>query len=232
MCPASPQDFARLYRNCQAPITRLDCGQKCAPYNERGVPFCCDVGHTIPTAYQAEWVYLQDNTDLWKPFTGELAAPDRDSLPSSQIAIQCLGHQLCQRGYRSIACRSFPFFPYLTRQRDYIGLTYYWDYEDRCWVISHLSEITPEYLAQFIQVFEELFQLFPEEIENFHYQSTQMRRSFGRMKRAIPLLHRNGRFYKITPHNGRQRAVNKQALPQFGPYRIAANLPFPEEQPG
>ena len=58
-----------------------------------------------------------------------------------------------------------------------------------------------------------------------------MRRVFGRWKRAIPLLHRNGKVYKVTPHNGRMRRVDVNRLPKFGPYRLAMQMPFPDERP-
>jgi hypothetical protein len=56
-----------------------------------------------------------------------------------------------------------------------------------------------------------------------------MRHFFGRHRRAIPLLHRNGWIYKITPRNGRMRRVDTAELPVFGPYKIAASMPFPDE---
>jgi hypothetical protein len=65
MSELQPAEIAALYARFQAPVATLDCGQKCAPYNEHGVPFCCDTGHTVPTAYLGEWEYLQENTDLW-----------------------------------------------------------------------------------------------------------------------------------------------------------------------
>jgi hypothetical protein len=186
----------------------------------------------VPSAYKAEWEYLQANTDLWHPWQPEdtqNSAQLRSALPEGQVLIECLGHLLCQRNFRSITCRSFPFFPYLTRQGDYIGITYYWEYEDRCWVISNLAQVSAEYLSEFLQAYEKLFQLAPGEIENFRHQSTLMRRRFGHMHRAIPLLHRNGGFYKITPSNGRIRRAPIEDLPKFGPYRIAASMPFTDE---
>ncbi len=232
MSQPGPTDFAGLYTQFKSPIAALNCGDKCAPYNERGVPFCCDTHHTVPSAYQAEWGYLQANTGLWHPWQPEDShhlSHLRSALPEGQVLMECLGHTLCQRNFRSIACRSFPFFPYLTRQGEFIGITYYWEYEDRCWVISNLSNVSREYLEEFIQAYEKLFSWIPEEIENFHHQSTLMRRRFGQLHRAIPLLHRNGGYYKITPSNGRMRRAALDELPKFGPYRIAAKMPFPHE---
>jgi hypothetical protein len=96
-------------------------------------------------------------------------------------------------------------------------------------VISHLEKVTSTYLEEFVQTYEKLFELFPDEIENFRYHSTRMRRLFDRMKRAVPLLHRNGYLYKITPRNGRMRRIPPEKLPRFGPYQIGERLPFPDD---
>jgi hypothetical protein len=225
-------DFSVLYDCFAAPVTVFDCGDRCAPYNGRGVPFCCDTRHAVPTAYESEWQYLLTKTDLWHEYRTddqEQIAGLRNQLPEDQVLIECLGHRRCQRGFRSMVCRSFPFFPYITRQGEFVGLAYYWDYEDRCWVISNLQEVTLEYRKQFIGAYDNIFRQIPDELKNFRAYSMQMRRVFGRRKRAILLLHRNGFSYKVTPGNGRMRRVNPQSFPKLGPYKIAAALPFSDE---
>jgi hypothetical protein len=89
--------------------------------------------------------------------------------------------------------------------------------------------VSAEYRQEFITAYDEIFLQMPEEMENFSYNSKRMRQLFGRKHRAIPLLHRDGGFYKVTPRNGRMRRVAPEKLPKFGPYRIAADLPFPDE---
>ena len=232
MPESNPEFFHQLYRQFESPITSLDCGAKCSPYNSRGVPFCCDVGHAVPTAYDPEWAYLQANTDLWhlwEPDNANLKLELQAELPSGMQMIACLGHHFCQRGFRSITCRSFPFFPYLDRQGNFLGLTIYWEYEDRCWVISNLSRVTDTYRQQFIAAFEALFQSVPGEQETFRQYSIYMRRSFGQRKRSITLLHRNGGTYMVTPSNGSLRSLAPESLPQYGPYKLAAQLLFPDE---
>jgi hypothetical protein len=149
--------------------------------------------------------------------------------PDGMVLLECKGHRLCQRGFRAITCRAFPFFPYITRDDWFIGMTYYWQYEYGCWVISNLGVVTPEYREQFIAAFDELFERMPEERESYRQYSMTMRRVFGRWRRAIPLLHRNGKVYKVTPHNGRLRRVDVNRLPKHGPYRVAHQMPFADE---
>ena len=225
-------DFSTLYANFHYPITNLDCGKKCSPYNQHAVPFCCDTRHAIPTAYLLEWDYLRFNTDLWHlwqaPQDHETARL-REQTPEGQVLIVCQGHLYCQRQYRALTCRAFPFFPYLNLKGDLLGLSYYWQYEDRCWVISHLDQVSSCYLSEFIATFETLFQDCPAEREVFRYHSSLMRRVFSRRRRAIPLLHKNGCAYKVSPSTGRMRKVPTTASPQFGPYKFASRLAFPDE---
>lgn len=224
--------FPDAYFQFDEPVTRVDCGEFCAPYNEWGLPFCCDTRHAIPTAYPEEWEYLQANTDLWhlyQPKDARQAASLQRQLPENQVLIECLGHQFCQRNFRSFVCRSFPFFPYITRQGDFLGLSVYWEYEDRCWVISHLSQVQESFRSQAIASYADLFRVYPAELESFRRFSGLMRQVFGRRRRAIPLLHRNGQTYKVTPRNGRMRRISAERFPLLGLYKIAADLPFPGE---
>lgn len=232
MTEITPEDFASLYRRFQSPIATLNCGQKCAPYNERGVPFCCDTAHIVPTAHQAEWDHLRSNTNLWHPWEaddpGDTIELQSQAQPG-QVLIACQGHPQCQREFRALTCRAFPFFPYIDSQGAFLGISYYWDYEERCWVISNLQVVSQQYFEEFIDTFESLFQLVPNERENYAQYCEHTRTEFQRQGRAIPLLHRNGNVYMISPGNERKRRVARDQLPKFGPYEIAARLPFPGE---
>jgi hypothetical protein len=235
-----PAEFKDFYAHFDAPIAAFDCGQRCAPHNESGKPFCCDICHAVPTAYANEWKYLQPNTDLWFEWDGspcvdtpeeveeEFARLSGD-LPDNMILIQCQGPDMCQRDFRGLTCRQFPFFPYVDSQGEFLGLSYYWEYEDVCWVVSNLQVVTEEYRKQFIRAFEFVFERMPEERETYRVHAEVMRDEFNEKHRAIPLLHRNGHFYKISSHNERMRRVSVDELPKFGPYKIAAEIPFPDE---
>jgi hypothetical protein len=225
-------DCQSLYQGFHSPITKIDCGAKCAPYNVNAVPFCCDTRHAVPTAYETEWQYLQSNTDLWHLWQGEdplESAHLRQQTPAGQVLIECKGHLQCERQFRSFTCRSFPFFPYVNKEGEFIGLSYYWEYEQRCWLISHLDQITPQYLAEFHQTYQRIFQVRPAELQAFHFHSAVMRRVFGRKHRSITLIRFNGTFFKVTPKNSRLRRVLPAQLPKFEPYRLADTLPFPDE---
>jgi len=226
------KDYSAIYTSFHAPITELDCGRKCAPHHDYGVPFCCDTRHAVPTAYHSEWAFLQANTELWHLWEGEDPegfAELRAETPPGQVLIACLGHEHCQREYRSITCRAFPFFPYFNSKSDFLGLSYYWEFEDCCWVISNLGVVSAAYRRAFVKAYEVLFERHPEEIRNFSYYSDYMRRAFEGNRRAIPMLHRNGHVYKISPQDERMRRVKVESLTKFGVYKIAASMPFPDE---
>ena len=236
----SHQEIRSFYDKFNAPIAEFDCGSKCAPHNPGGIPFCCDICHAVPTAYQDEWDYLQLNTDLWHEWKadkcGETTEESAEEIarleaetPENMILAECLGPAKCQRDFRALTCRQFPFFPYIDSQGEFLGLSYYWEYEEACWVISNLRVVTPEYQRQFIAAFEEIFARMPEELETYQYHAEVMRDEFNEKRRAIPLLHRNGFAYKISSHNERMRRIPVEKLGKFGPYQIADTLLFPDE---
>jgi hypothetical protein len=232
MPPPESHDYAILYSLFTSAITGLDCGSKCAPFNGNGVPFCCDTDHAIPTAYLAEWEYLCKNSNQWHLWEGDQTSEVvhlKHQVPPGQVLLTCLGHKLCLRNSRSIACRAFPFFPYISQQKEFLGLSYYSEYEERCWVISNLDRILPEYIAEFIATFDILLKLEPQEVETFFYHSMMMRRIYGRRHRTIPVIHRNGCLYQVTPKNGTLRRVMLDKLPKYGPYQITDRLLFPGE---
>ncbi len=225
--PIPTLDIRALYDRFDAPVTAFDCGQKCAPYNPTGKPFCCDICQAVPVAYVQEWGYLQNRTDLWHVWRGDECAgePVEPTLLTSQtpphlMLLACLGPDRCQRPYRSSSCRQFPFFPYITSDERFIGLAYEWDFEPTCWVISHLESVTATYRDEFVRHYDDLFDRWPDEFDSYVALSEDMRAEFAARKRRIPLLHRNGGHYLISPAGERARRVEVSQFSRFGPYRL------------
>jgi hypothetical protein len=81
----------------------------------------------------------------------------------------------------------------------------------------------------FVKAYDWIFVNISGEFDNFRHHSNIMRRVFGRKKRAIPLLHRNGRAYSVTPKDGKLKPLDLSTLRKFGPYEVAALMPFPDE---
>lgn len=228
-------DISTLYADFHVPIAEFDCGEKCSPYNEYGVPFCCDTRHSVPTAYDWEWSYLRSHTDLWHRWEGETDQDTRalqEETPDGQVLIECLGHTRCQREFRSFTCRAFPFFPYLNEAGEFLGLSPYPEYRDRCWLISNLKVVNDEYRQAFIETYQNIFQQLPEERENFAHHSREVRRLSARRGDPVLLLHRDGRAYQVDPKTEVMVEKPLDEFPAFGVYKIAAEMPFPDEITG
>jgi hypothetical protein len=216
----------QLYDRFDAPVTAFDCGQKCAPHNPSGKPFCCDICHAVPAAYRPEWEYLQRNTGLWRPWRGDECPSDPGDpaelladTPDHMLLLACLGPSRCQREFRLISCRQFPFFPYVSSDDRFLGLAYEWEFEGVCWVISHLGEVTGGYREEFVRLYDELFARSQEEFEGYAAKSEELRAYFAARKRRFPLLHRGGGYYLVSPGNERMQRVSPERLRRFGPYR-------------
>jgi hypothetical protein len=155
--------------------------------------------------------------------------PDSSTLAKSKDA-EIASKPYCRRELRTLVCRAFPFFPYFNSQGNLLGLSVYWEYADRCWVISNLQIVRHEYRNQFIQTYENLFTQMPTEREAFQYHSIEMRREFQARRRTLPLLHRDGHTYKISPTTEKMRRVAPDSFPKHGPYKMADLLTFPDEK--
>jgi hypothetical protein len=216
------------YDRFDTPVVPFDCGQKCAPHNPSGKPFCCDICHAVPSAYHQEWAYLKRNTDLWHPWRGDECEGNPEDpaalgaeTPETMRLLACLGPDRCQREYRSFSCRQFPFFPYITSDYAFLGLAYNWEFEDSCWVISNLDQVSPAYLEEFVRFYDDFFSTWPHELEHFAARSEEMREHFMAHKRSIPIFHRDGGCYLLRPINERLRPVDPERLPQFDPYKAS-----------
>jgi len=221
-----------LYDSFNAPVCEVDCGCKCAPHNPdgSGKPVCCDICQAVPVAYKQEWDYLKSATDLWHLWRGDECEADpcdpaelQAETPEHLLLLACKGPGLCQRSFRSSSCRQFPFFPYVSDDYRLLGLAYEWDFEPTCWVISHLDQVTLTYRREFIHFYDEMFSLWPDEFESYAALSEDMREAFKQKKRRIPILHRNGGLYLLSPASERLTRIEFSALKKFGPYREDAD---------
>ncbi len=197
-------DIRKLYDAFDAPVVPLDCGKKCAPDNPSGKPFCCDICHAVPAAYRQEWAYLQPRTDLWHAWRGDECPADptdpeelRADTPEHMLLLACKGPLECQRAYRAVSCRQFPFYPYISTRGRFAGLSYDWVFEQQCWVIQHLEAVTQAYRAEFVRLYDRLFASLSGDLDGYANYSEQARDYFRSQRRPLPLLHRNGRKYML-----------------------------------
>lgn len=212
---AAPSEiYARIYEDFRSSISRYDCGKHCSKHNN-GEPVCCTTRHAVPIVDKTELALLQSRTDIWSIYVPTDAAGREivADLHKDCLAVECKGARFCERENRSMSCRTFPFFPYFTRAREFVGLAYYWDFEDRCWVMSNLGIVDKQFIDEFVAAHELLFAHDEEEKEGMIDHSAVMRRVFSRWNRIIPLIGRDGGYYAVEP---RTHVIRPATLAEFG----------------
>ncbi|MCW8914285.1 MAG: hypothetical protein OQK24_00365 [Magnetovibrio sp.] len=216
---ATPGTFRKIFDFFDAPIMSVDCGKHCMPLND-GVPVCCDTGNAIPVMQKAEWKHLRTRSKMWGKFTpyDENSQEIVDELSDSCKAVECKGFKKCERDNRSLACRTFPFFPYFTKDGELLGLSYYWHFEDTCWVISNMKKVDQRFIDQFLEAYEILFADDDEELEVFQDYSASQRRVFSRRKQDIPVINRKGKVLLIRPKGKGVKKGSLKDLPKFAPF--------------
>jgi hypothetical protein len=226
------KDYQDLYQFFSKPLTDIDCGLKCGPYNDYGVPVCCDINLVIPSAFEEEWDYLQKNTNLWQPWKNSSSLEGKKlvkQLQDGQIALQCLGYNHCQRQFRTITCRAFPFFPYLDRDGSFMGLSYYRDYRDQCWIISNLSRVSREFKTEFQSSYQRIFQIYPEMKNNFQLYSQYARDNAAAKNEELTFLDFADGVFQVKSETNQPVEISFDSLESFGPFKVMKDLVFPDE---
>ncbi len=222
----TPQiDFHSLLAGFNASTTPLDCGKMCAPFNPSGKPFCCDICHAVPVAYKPEWDYLKTRTALWHLWRGDECSdepmnPDdlMEETPEHLLLLACKGPAHCEREFRATSCRQFPFFPYITSDFRFIGLAHDWEFESKCWILSHMEQVTLEYRQEFIKTFDVIFSYWMDDFDSYAALSEEVREHYLATHKRIPLLHRNGSDYLISPKNEIIKKIDLRELKPHPPY--------------
>lgn len=224
-------DFSSLYDGFDAPTTLVDCGLLCAPHNSSGKPFCCDICHAVPVAYQPEWAYLDANTRLWHLWRGdECEAEPCDpaevakDTPEHLLLLACKGPAFCERNFRATSCRQFPFFPYITSDFRFIGLAHDWEFESKCWILSHLDQVTSRYRQEFVRTFDLIFSYWMDDFDCYVELSAETREHYLSTRRRMPLLHRNGLDYLLSPKTERLHRTDLLARTKHPLYSHPKNL--------
>lgn len=202
---ASARDYAAVYSGFHAPISKVyNCGAKCAPHNG-GQPVCCDAERAIPIVEKSEWKLLKSRTDMWTPFkarTADQKAEIADLKGSDNCAVECKGAAHCERDNRSLACRSFPFFPYFDAEKNLVGLAHYWHFEGICWVIHNLTIVEQPFIDQFLKMHEFIFKKDDNWRVTYTEYSATMRQVYSRRGDKFPIIMRDGSYRWVLPKSG------------------------------
>ncbi len=97
-------------------------------------------------------------------------------------------------------------------------MTYDWEFAQNCWVISNLSLVTADYRREFIATYDKIFETWLEDMSCYVELSVETREHYLGVHRRIPLLHRNGHAYLVSPRTERLSRVSTLQFPRFGPY--------------
>jgi hypothetical protein len=81
-------------------------------------------------------------------------------------------------------------------------LATYWTFEDRCWLMSNMQVVEADFIKEFIIAYEMVFEKDSYERKVMREQSANHRRRFSRLNRIIPLIGREGGFFKVMPNSG------------------------------
>lgn len=190
--PLDEAQVRTLLTTLQAPVTAFDCGRLCAPGNG-GVPVCCHAPSVLPVLYQAELALLQKRSDLWRKHvpTGADAPLAARARPCDVFAV-CKGHLHCERDNRALACRTFPFEPYLDHDDAFAGIVFAYDMAHLCPLIHGEHAIEPGFVAECCAMWRQLFQFDDDERRFYAGLSRTLRRQFGGSGDAIPVWTERG----------------------------------------
>jgi hypothetical protein len=176
---------------------------------------------------------LKEKTDLWQPWSSSnpIDTGLENDVQYGQVLLKCLGYQSCQRSFRTLTCRAFPFFPYVDSWGNFIGLVYFQEYREQCWIINNLSVVTTDYKADFQQAFELLFKQYPESKESYSQYSSYIREENVVSGDKIIILDFEGNIFLLDPDSEISQQVSYDDLESFGPFNITNDLIFPDENP-
>ncbi|MBL8754008.1 MAG: hypothetical protein JNK15_11980 [Planctomycetes bacterium] len=197
-------DIAELLRTLQAPVTDFDCGTLCAPGNG-GVPVCCNAAQVLPVLYKAELALLQKRSDLWRRHVPRgQDAPLRAAARPCDVFAVCKGHTQCERHNRSLACRTFPFEPYLDHDARFVGIVFAFDQAHLCPLITSDHDISPQFIAECCAMWSRMLELDADERAFYAGCSRTLRRQFGALRRPIPVFTPTGVVACPTRRAGRR----------------------------
>ncbi|MFH1760690.1 MAG: hypothetical protein ABIA63_06275 [bacterium] len=182
--------WEKIYNEFTAPVTDYDCGLLCAPGNQ-GIPVCCDNDQELPVLFTEELKWLNGRTKLWKQMAIKTKEDKKmaDEIEDYIKYCHCNGIAECGRRYRSLACRFFPFEPYMDIKGRFAGITWIYRAEKECPLISKRGvKINQNFINQFIDVWDLLFKVYPGEFELYSEESKKLRRRFKKYNRTIKIF--------------------------------------------
>lgn len=184
----SEKELKWLYKLMEVPMTEFDCGQLCVT-EENGVPPCCDALKTVPVLFKSEYEWHRKRNDFWRQMNEDDPVYNTfceliDADDYEQFAI-CPGVEGCDRDQRSLVCRTYPFEPYIDEDGRLKGITFNYDEEEVCPLVSKLDlDLNGDYITNSLIYWDFIFKRFPDQFD-IYYESSQQLRESGRNFRVF-----------------------------------------------
>jgi len=179
-----------LYNAFTAEVCDFNCGTLCAPDNG-GEPACCRNDGCAPILYKDELRYLKSNTDMWRRRRARNEEERKEFAEIEDYICYggCKGVTHCDRRYRSLTCRFFPFEPYIEKSGQFPGLTWVYRCDYLCPLIGNREvRINQEYIDQSVRVWWSMFALYPEEYSCYYEESEKTRRTLKRRGKRVRIF--------------------------------------------
>ncbi len=81
-----------------------------------------------------------------------------------------------------------------------------------------MDQVTPEYRQEFVKTFDLIFSYWMDDFDSYAALSEEVREHYLSVHKRLPLLHRNGSDYLISPKNERMIKTNLSNLKTHPPY--------------
>jgi len=207
----TPKELRWVYSNFPGTPTTYDCGEKCR-HDNGGIPCCCDREYAVPIIYTSERDWLLKHSTLWHRFRAkdECEKEIVKDLDDDNVPATCQGVKKCEREWRSICCRIFPYYPYFDDGENIVGLIYNDVLGDKCWLHDRPEDVNKEYVIQSMEVWELIFIKIPTEMVQFVDHSKQVRRTYSRKGKPILIITPDG--IKRMPYRYNNLETIKQRM--------------------
>ena len=177
---------------------------------------------------------MKEKTDLWQPWSSSnpIDADLENDVQDGQVLLKCLGYQHCQRPFRTLTCRAFPFFPYLDSRGNFLGLVYFQEYRES--VLDNQQSLRRYPLTIRLNSSRRLSS-FLSNTRNLKRVILSIRLISG-IENALSgdkiiLLDFDRKRILLDPDSEISHQVGYEDLESFGPFSITKDLIFPDENP-
>lgn len=183
-------DLEKMFDLMSHSMISFDCGQLCKETCSC-IPACCDNNTLFPLLFKEEYVWLTEHKGAdWKSFKPcRKKYTEFKNLSDHLIFAKCPGIEKCNRDTRALACRFFPFEPYVDRKGKVLGLTFMTDDPEQCPLVTKpVKTFSKKYIRASIKVWQSLVDTFPDEKRLYKSESRKRERHAAKKGTRLRIL--------------------------------------------